>query len=149
MRFVIPLLLACGGLALTAVVDASARPTRAHHSRPAKKLPPRGDPPGTRCTHADAGAGPPNRPASARLRAVSKRATPDGLIVRLRTTARDPDRNKLLYTYSATGGRIVGDGPAVAWTLTDPGTYTASVEVDDGHGCVTFDSITQAVPAKL
>jgi hypothetical protein len=66
--------------------------------------------------------------------------------VRLRTIARDPDRNRLLYTYSTTGGAATGDGPAVTWTLDSPGTYTASVEVDDGHGCTSFASATQTVP---
>jgi hypothetical protein len=87
-----------------------------------------------------------NRPASARLTATLARSAASPWTVRLRTIARDPERNRLLYTYSTTGGAVAGDGPAVTWTLDTPGTYTASVEVDDGHGCTSFASATQTVP---
>jgi hypothetical protein len=67
--------------------------------------------------------------------------------VGLTTTASDPDGDTLLYTYSATGGRITGDGANVTWDLSglQPGTYTASVEVDDGCGCVSFSSTTVTI----
>jgi hypothetical protein len=53
----------------------------------------------------------------------------------------------LLYTYSTTGGRIVGDGSNVTWDLSGaaPGTYTTTVEVNDGCGCISFDSKTVEV----
>jgi hypothetical protein len=62
--------------------------------------------------------------------------------VQLTANATDPDGDTLLYTYTTTGGRITGEGPNVTWDLTGvtPGTYTASVEVDDGCGCVSFSS---------
>src|SRR5205807_10301848 len=55
------------------------------------------------------------------------------------TTASDPDGDTLLYSYTVTGGRITGEGANVSWDLSGvgPGTYTASVEVDDGCGCIT------------
>ena len=69
--------------------------------------------------------------------------------VSLTTTATDPDGDTLLYSYTVTGGRITGDGPNVTWDLSGvgPGTYTASVEVDDGCGCVTSSSTTVTIAA--
>jgi hypothetical protein len=68
-------------------------------------------------------------------------------VVNLTANASDPDGDTLLYTYSSTGGRITGDGANVTWDLTgvQPGTYTATVEVDDGCGCVSFSSTTVTV----
>ncbi|MEA2999944.1 MAG: hypothetical protein QOH04_1977 [Sphingomonadales bacterium] len=109
-----------------------------------------GAPTNARCMPAAASAGAAphraNRPATARLTAMLVRSAAGPWTVRLRTTARDPDRDRLLYTYSTTGGAVTGNGPAVTWTLDTPGTYTASVEVDDGHGCTSFASATQTVP---
>jgi hypothetical protein len=69
--------------------------------------------------------------------------------VQLTTSASDPDGDTLLYTYTVTGGHISGDGPNVGWDLAGvtPGTYTASVEVDDGCGCISFSSTTVTVVA--
>ncbi|HKC65572.1 MAG TPA: hypothetical protein VKB86_18160 [Pyrinomonadaceae bacterium] len=71
----------------------------------------------------------------------------DNPVVQLAANASDPDGDTLLYTYSTTGGRITGDGANVSWDLTGvtPGTYTATVEVDDGCGCVAFSSTTVTV----
>jgi hypothetical protein len=73
--------------------------------------------------------------------------TPSSDQVQLTATATDPDGDTLLYTYSTTGGQITGDGPNVSWNLAgvSPGTYTATVEVDDGCGCVSFSSTTVTV----
>jgi hypothetical protein len=67
--------------------------------------------------------------------------------VGLATTASDPDGDTLLYSYTVTGGRITGEGANVSWDLggVGPGTYTASVEVDDGCGCITQSSTTVTV----
>jgi hypothetical protein len=67
--------------------------------------------------------------------------------VQLTTTASDPDGDTLLYTYSVTGGRVTGDGANVSWDLSGvgPGTYTASVEVDDGCGCITAATTTVTI----
>ena len=67
--------------------------------------------------------------------------------VGLTTTATDPDGDTLLYTYTTTGGRITGEGANVTWDLSGmaPGTYTASVEVDDGCGCISFSSTTVTI----
>src|SRR5205823_13376428 len=71
----------------------------------------------------------------------------DNPVVSLAANASDPDGDTLLYTYSTTGGRITGDGANVSWDLTgvQPGTYTATVEVDDGCGCVAFSSTSVTV----
>jgi hypothetical protein len=67
--------------------------------------------------------------------------------VGLVTTASDPDGDTLLYSYTVTGGRITGEGANVSWDLSGvaPGTYTASVEVDDGCGCITSSTTTVTV----
>ncbi len=72
--------------------------------------------------------------------------SPD-FVVNLTTNASDPDGDTLLYTYTTTGGRITGEGANVSWDLSgaQPGTYTATVEVDDGCGCVSFSSTTVTV----
>jgi hypothetical protein len=67
--------------------------------------------------------------------------------VSLTANATDPDGDTLLYTYSTTGGRITGTGATATWDLTgvQPGTYTSTVEVDDGCGCIAFSSTTVTV----
>ncbi|HJU53571.1 MAG TPA: hypothetical protein VJ715_03330, partial [Pyrinomonadaceae bacterium] len=67
--------------------------------------------------------------------------------VQLSANATDPDGDTLLYTYTTTGGRVTGDGANVSWDLSgvQPGTYTATVEVDDGCGCVAFSSTTVTI----
>jgi hypothetical protein len=69
--------------------------------------------------------------------------------VTLAANASDPDGDTLLYTYSTTGGRVTGEGANATWDLAgvQPGTYTATVEVDDGCGCVAFSSTTVTVAA--
>jgi hypothetical protein len=103
----------------------------------------------------------PNQPPTAALAASTATITlpcPEGTrsatcptaassSVNLTTTASDPDGDTLLYTYTVTGGRVSGEGANVSWDLSGvaPGTYTASVEVDDGCGCVTMSSTTVTI----
>ena len=65
-----------------------------------------------------------------------------GASVSLKANASDPDGDQLLYTYNVSGGKINGSGGSVAWDLSgaSPGTYSVTVQVDDGHGCVTSQS---------
>jgi hypothetical protein len=67
--------------------------------------------------------------------------------VALTTTASDPDGDTLLYSYTVTGGRITGEGANVSWDLSGvgAGTYTASVDVDDGCGCITAATTTVTI----
>lgn len=64
--------------------------------------------------------------------------------VALRAVASDPDGDTLLYGWSTTGGRISGEGVNTTFDTTGlaPGDYTITVQVDDGCGCVAFDSKT-------
>ena len=101
----------------------------------------------------------PNQPPTASLAASTATITlpcPEGTrnncptsssTVQLTTTASDPDGDTLLYTYTVTGGRVTGEGANVSWDLSGvgPGTYTASVEVDDGCGCLTSSQTTVTI----
>jgi K319L-like, PKD domain len=77
----------------------------------------------------------------------STSCTPTGSEVQLTATATDPDNDQLLYTWSVTGGRITGEGRAVTWDLTGVanGTYTATVEVNDGNQHTASSSATVTV----
>jgi len=64
--------------------------------------------------------------------------------VELSATAGGPDVDaKLLYVWAVSAGRLRGDGQKVIWDLSDvaEGTYTATVEVNDGTGLTATDSI--------
>lgn len=67
--------------------------------------------------------------------------------VTLVATASDPDGDQLLYTWSVTGGRLSGEGRQVTWDLTGAanGTYTATVEVNDGNQHTASGSTTVTV----
>ncbi len=64
--------------------------------------------------------------------------------VALQASASDPDGDTLLYSWQTTGGKINGDGQNVVFDTTGlaPGEYTITTQVDDGCGCVAFDSKT-------
>ena len=107
-------------------------------------------------------AGQPNTPPEVSLKASEEEITlpcrsaetpaegaPGGGQVRLRASATDADGDRLLYTYSTTGGRLVGDGPEATWDLSGvrPGEYTVTVEAHDGCGCIAFASARVRVAA--
>jgi hypothetical protein len=61
-------------------------------------------------------------------------------------TASDPDDDELSYTWSASGGNISGEGPAVTWVAPNTyGTYTITVTVTDGGGGQATEKIDIAV----
>jgi len=66
----------------------------------------------------------------------SEQAGGQDTIVRVSTTAKDPEDDVLTYEYVVSGGRIIGSGANVQWYLKDvlPGTYTITVGADDGCG---------------
>ncbi|MEP6637518.1 MAG: hypothetical protein ABJB97_12395 [Acidobacteriota bacterium] len=61
--------------------------------------------------------------------------------------ATDPDNDTMLYTWSVTGGRLTGEGRTVSWDLSgvNPGTYTATVGVNDGNTHTANGSTTVTV----
>jgi hypothetical protein len=77
----------------------------------------------------------------------STSCTPTGSEVTLTANATDPDNDQLLYTWSVTGGRLTGEGRSVTWDLSGVanGTYTASVEVNDGNQHTASGSATVTV----
>ena len=103
---------------------------------------------------------PPNQPptvtASASMTAVlrpcppgynSASCTPTGNEVTLTANASDVDNDQLLYTWSVTGGKLSGEGRSVTWDLSGvaDGSYTASVEVNDGNQHTASSSVTVTV----
>src|SRR5262249_36183347 len=56
--------------------------------------------------------------------------------VRITAEASDPDNDPLTYSWRASGGQIIGEGPAVQLDTTglNPGRYTVTGRVDDGRG---------------
>ena len=61
--------------------------------------------------------------------------------------ATDPDNHTLLYTWSVTGATIRGEGREVTWDLSGvaEGTYTATVELNDGNQHTATGSTTVSV----
>ena len=77
----------------------------------------------------------------------SETCTATGSEVTLVANATDEDNDQLLYTWSVTGGRLSGEGRQVTWDLTGVanGSYTATVEVNDGNQHTASGSTTVTV----
>src|SRR5580704_4057636 len=56
--------------------------------------------------------------------------------VAIHVNASDPDNDPLTYSYTATGGTVDGSGPDARWNAggATPGSYTVTVQVNDGKG---------------
>jgi len=56
--------------------------------------------------------------------------------VAIHVDASDPDNDPLTYSYTATGGTVDGSGPDARWNSASatPGSYTVTVQVNDGRG---------------
>lgn len=69
--------------------------------------------------------------------------------VSVNTKASDPEGDALVYNYTVSGGRIVGQGANVNWDLSGvrAGTYTITAGVDDGCG-VCGKTQTKTVTVK-
>jgi hypothetical protein len=59
-----------------------------------------------------------------------------GVAVPVHVSAVDPDGDALTYSWTATGGRVDGNGPDARWNENNAGAgnYTITARVDDGHG---------------
>lgn len=77
----------------------------------------------------------PNRPPTMSCSAAAT-TVPLGQRTQITATASDPDNDPLTYTWSASGGKVVGTGPQVQFDTTgvQPGHYTISGQVNDGRG---------------
>jgi hypothetical protein len=77
----------------------------------------------------------------------STSCTPTGTEVTLVANATDVDNDQLLYTWSVTAGKLSGEGRQVTWDLSGVpnGTYTATVEVNDGNQHTATGSATVTV----
>jgi hypothetical protein len=74
--------------------------------------------------------------------------TPTDTTVRLSAQATDPDGDTLLYTFSSSHGRITGDGANATLDLSGvPAgtTVNVTVEVDDGCGCIAYQTVEVTV----
>src|SRR4051812_18698184 len=90
-----------------------------------------------------ASSGPPS--LSLNVEPAVVKACEGGTQVQLMANAKSPDGATLRYRWQVNGGQIKGDGPNTTWDLTglQPGTYRASIEVDDGKdiNCTAFSSV--------
>ena len=93
---------------------------------------------------------PPNRPPVCTAVTADRTEVTVGDSVSVTANATDPDGDTLVYTWTATGGRVVGSGPTVTWDTTGlaAGTFTLTAQVDDGHGHVVDCSVTLTVVAR-
>jgi len=69
--------------------------------------------------------------------------------VSITTKAYDTDDDVLIYRYTVTGGKIIGQGPNVTWSLKglQPGIYQITAGVDDGCG-LCARTMTKVVTIK-
>jgi outer membrane protein OmpA-like peptidoglycan-associated protein len=77
----------------------------------------------------------PNHPPTASL-SVERSPILPGERTGITCNGSDPDNDPLTYSYTSTGGQIVGSGSNVQFDSTglQPGTYTVSCAVNDGRG---------------
>ena len=71
-------------------------------------------------------------------------------LIHLNAKASSPGGNPIRYSWTSSGGRIDGAGPAVTWDLSgvNPGYYKASLEINTGsndEACQAFSSTTVLV----
>jgi K319L-like, PKD domain len=61
--------------------------------------------------------------------------------------AADPNRDELTYSWTVTGGTVRGEGREATWDLSGlaEGTYTATVEVNDGNQHTATGSTTVTI----
>ncbi|HET8922059.1 MAG TPA: OmpA family protein [Candidatus Acidoferrum sp.] len=92
----------------------------------------------------------PNRPPTATL-SVDRSPILVGERTGISCIGSDPDNDPLTYSYTSTGGQIVGSGSNVQFDSTglQPGTYTVKCMVNDGRGGTAEASGTVEVKEPL
>jgi outer membrane protein OmpA-like peptidoglycan-associated protein len=77
----------------------------------------------------------PNRPPTATL-SIERSPILPGEHTWVTCVGTDPDNDPLTYSYTVSGGKILGSGSKVEFDATglQPGTYTVTCTVDDGRG---------------
>jgi hypothetical protein len=86
-----------------------------------------------------------HRPVIASLVAEPERVPPRGSC-QIVCNATDPDGYELSYNWSASGGKITGEGAAITWTApSSVGSYNVTVTVSDSHGAEAKDYRTITV----
>jgi outer membrane protein OmpA-like peptidoglycan-associated protein len=77
----------------------------------------------------------PNRPPTITC-ATDRSPIQPGERTGITATASDPDGDELIYSYSASGGKVTGTGPKAEFDSTgvQPGSYTVTCSVSDGKG---------------
>ena len=85
------------------------------------------------------------RPCSEGRRSETCSAT--GNLVEVTADAPEAPQDELLFTWSVTAGRLIGEGRKVSWDLSGvpKGTYTVTVEVNDGNQLTANASTTLTV----
>jgi hypothetical protein len=94
---------------------------------------------------------PTNHPPTISCTADKNSVTSDpGEVVTVNCNGSDPDNDPLTYTWSSTGGKVDGAGPAVRWRSQGaaPGTYSITAKVDDGRGGYASASVTVRVEPR-
>ena len=97
--------------------------------------------------YSPAKAATPNHPPTVSCMADKGTVASAGDVVAVSCNASDPDNDPLTFTWSSTGGKVDGGGPAVRWTAQGaaPGSYTISAKVDDGRGGYASANVTVTV----
>jgi len=80
-----------------------------------------------------------NQPIIASLEPDPEWATPSGSL-QVVCTASDPDGDELSYNWSASAGKVTGNGHTITWVAPpSEGSYSVAVVVTDGHGGEVMD----------
>lgn len=113
---------------------------------PERKAPP---PPPPKPVIPPAPVKPVNHPPKVKVNAIPAQVE-EGDVSMVTALASDPDNDPLTYHWSATGGKIEGEGKKVKWIAPLPGVgeYKVTCRVEDGKGGTGEDSATIKVIAK-
>ena len=84
-----------------------------------------------------------NHPPTIESLAAQLQVVEQGESTFIKCVASDPDGDELTYQWTATDGKISGQGSAVAWTAPDtPDTYAITIKVTDDRGGEASEELT-------